>query len=655
MEIPSTVETKAPILFAAETKAMILVDDVDVNKKNGGNSETESQPLAAVSAMQYDKDDSSSSSTLILPWALVGTECSVSTVSIASSSDLGKSLQREEEKCSSSPPPSFPSYTSLRLNYLLVTLVIMLADGLQGTHLYVLYEGYGFNVASLYALGFVAGAVTTPITGPLIDRCGRKKSAILYCVLEMGINLLEQYPFLAGLLVSRMVGGITTNLLSSVFETWLDTEFRNRRRAAKNCIDIPKMMSDDASTASVSTSGWVKTDDEEDVIANNEYEVIMRDAVVVSNLASIASGYLAHLLAERYGPVGPFQGAVSCTGMALVAISFLWRENYGESISESFDGGEEEKVVGQDGDPPKDKEPRLEGLRQTHISSSKSVRDYIVEATLIFRSDPKVLFLGIIQGLSAGSLQLFVFLWSPTLQSFSPGGNMKTAETLPSLFRWAVDQSGEPAYGLIFGAFMAAGVTGGLCAPYIRQAVGILFVQREKSPLQQTVHISTEETKARPMELEFLLGMSYMFAAALMFVPSILQKASPESFSIALAAFFIYEFLVGVTVTCEGVARSLYLPSDGRATMMMVPRMIVNLAVSLGVLLTKCIATQSAFVAVAFLMSCSGALQLSFVSPQEWNMICQKPIRQIRRLSSFTTDFFLYVSKGEKNSKPKED
>eukprot|EP00536_Pseudo-nitzschia_multiseries_P015876 jgi/Psemu1/247164/estExt_Genewise1.C_9700011 len=429
----------------------------------------------------------------------------------------------------------------------------MLADGLQGTHLYVLYEGYGFNVASLYALGFVAGAVTTPITGPLIDRFGRKRSAMLYCVLEMGINLLEQYPLLAGLLVSRMVGGITTNLLSSVFETWLDTEFRNRH-------------------------------EDEDTIAKNEYEVIMRDAVVVSNLASIASGYLAHVLAERCGPVGPFKGAVSCTGMALIAISLLWKENYGESAS-SF--GEEE-----DGEEVEAKDD--------------------VEAISIFRSDPKILFLGIIQGLSAGSLQLFVFLWSPTLRSFSPGDSSNFVtnsgegkRVISSLFRWA-------------------GRT-------------VLYL----------------------LGSEFLLGISYIFASALMFIPSVLQTSSPESFSIALAAFLIYEFLVGITVTCEGLARSLYLPSGGRATMMMVPRMIVNLAVSLGVLLTKYIPTQSTFVAVAFLMSCSGVLQLSFLSPQEWNVIGQKLIRQIRRPSSCTGKFLLQLfnckEDNSKSAKPKQN
>ena len=61
-------------------------------------------------------------------------------------------------------------------------------------------------MASLYSLGFAAGALTTPITGPLIDKFGRKRSTIVYCVLEMIINGLEQYPFFIGLVISRVVG-----------------------------------------------------------------------------------------------------------------------------------------------------------------------------------------------------------------------------------------------------------------------------------------------------------------------------------------------------------------------------------------------------------------------------------------------------------------
>ena len=433
-----------------------------------------------------------------------------------------------------------------------------------------MYDGYGFNVASLYALGFITGALTTPITGPLIDRFGRKKCAMLYCALEMGINLLEQYPFLSGLLISRMVGGITTNLLSSVFEAWLDTEFRN-------CCRTPEGIIDNVSISDDETTSFIDDDEEETKI---EYELIMRDSIIVSNLASIASGYLAHLLAEKYGPSGPFQGAVSCTSVALVIISLLWTENYGTSSTNESEQGTEDDLSSH-----------------ANIScgerSTKSVVDYMTEATTIFRSNPKILCLGVIQGLSAGSLQLFIFLWSPTLQTFTSGNNSSTNThwsdsklSLKPYFEWAIDGMGNPAYGLIFGAFMAAGVSGGLCAPYIRRAARLLF-SKEDEPLIQGNQSKEAGIKHRPMELEFLTGINYVFSAILMLVPLILSTSSNESFSIALLAFLTYEFLMGITMPCEGVLRSIYLPSDGRASLTMVPRMVVNLAVSLGVLLTK--------------------------------------------------------------------
>jgi hypothetical protein len=116
---------------------------------------------------------------------------------------------------------------------------------------------------------------------------------MLYCALEMLINFLEQFNNFNGLIVSRVIGGITTNLLFTVFESWLVTEHRARG------------------------------------FKEEKLETILRDSVIVSNLAAIASGYLAHILAERLGPVGPFEGAVTCTGFALILVMFCWTENYG--------------------------------------------------------------------------------------------------------------------------------------------------------------------------------------------------------------------------------------------------------------------------------------------------------------------------------------
>jgi len=161
--------------------------------------------------------------------------------------------------------------------------------------LYVLYEGYGYSVATLYSLGFVSGAFTSPFIGPFVDKIGRKKSAIIYCILEMFVNHIEQYPYFIGLLTSRLVSGITSNLLFSVFESWLITEHRQRG------------------------------------FAEDQLEIVLRDSVIASNVAAIASGYIAHYLASKWGAVGPFEGAVGFTAFALTLVSLLWSENYGST------------------------------------------------------------------------------------------------------------------------------------------------------------------------------------------------------------------------------------------------------------------------------------------------------------------------------------
>ena len=92
-----------------------------------------------------------------------------------------------------------------------------------------------------------------------------------------------------------MVGGITTNLLFSVFESWLVTEHRLKG------------------------------------FKEDKLEIILRDSTIVSNSAAIVSGYIAHYLALYFGPVGPFEGAVAFTGLAMVLVGIMWTENYGNS------------------------------------------------------------------------------------------------------------------------------------------------------------------------------------------------------------------------------------------------------------------------------------------------------------------------------------
>jgi len=378
--------------------------------------------------------------------------------------------------------------------------------------------------------------------------------------------MLEQFPFLSGLIVSRVVGGITTNLLSTVFEAWLDTEYRNR--------------------------GFAK----------EEYETLMRDSVVVSNLAAIASGYLAHVLAESFGNVGPFEGAVTCTAVAFAVIFVLWSENYGKS--------------GQEGEDNKAKSP----LTQLN------------ETLSFIKSDSRVLRVCITQGLTLGSLHIFIFLWSPLLKEFSSG--CKGAV-------WGLDNQGEPAYGLIFGAFMAAGVLGGLCSPAVRKIVTLLLSPLTKGSVPETVTVD-DEGPVRAMDVEFQGALCYFFCACLLLAPSLMSASAEYTFSVALFSFIGYEFSVGIYSPCEGVMRSIYIPPESRGSIMTVPSIIVNVAVAVAVVSTESISRQMALSMISFMMMTCGVLQLSLVSKREWaslfGRIEHAKRQSLRTFSSFSDD-----------------
>ena len=368
---------------------------------------------------------------------------------------------------------------------------------------------------------------------------GRKRAAMLYCALEIFINAIEQFPYLSFLIASRMIGGFTTNLLHCVFETWLDSEFRKQKQS-----QLRRYPPQDEDREAV------------DKAYQHAYELLMRDAMIISNTAAIGSGYLSHLLAELSGPVGPFQGAVVCTVAALAVVVCLWTENY---------GGNQEKKEGVS--------------EEAETEASQTVFQFLHEATRAFMADMRMLRVGIVQGFSVGSLQIFVFLWSPILIDLAKEVPAEAVETT-----WGLDRHGEPAFGLIFMIFMGACVFGGIIAPSLRQAATALL-----TPIisQNGCPIPTEvaEGSVRPMAVEFLAATCYMVAACMLLVPCLVS--GPGAFSQTLCAFFLYELVIGIVSPCEGVIRSIYFPAHARASVWTLPSFLVNAAVSLAVFGTQ--------------------------------------------------------------------
>lgn len=116
-----------------------------------------------------------------------------------------------------------------QLQYLSVYLVVMLADWLQGPNMYSLYSSYGVDVGTLFLTGFASSAIFGTFLGVYVDRWGRRLGCLIFCVLEIVINLLENVPSMPVLIIGRVLGGMSTSLLFSSFEAWMVSQHRKRR------------------------------------------------------------------------------------------------------------------------------------------------------------------------------------------------------------------------------------------------------------------------------------------------------------------------------------------------------------------------------------------------------------------------------------------
>jgi MFS transporter, MFS domain-containing protein family, molybdate-anion transporter len=89
-------------------------------------------------------------------------------------------------------------------------------------------KSYGLNISALFLTGFLSSALLGNVVGPIVDKYGRRKACLVFCVLEIVINALENVPSMAVLLLGRVLGGVSTSLLFSAFESWMVTEHRAR-------------------------------------------------------------------------------------------------------------------------------------------------------------------------------------------------------------------------------------------------------------------------------------------------------------------------------------------------------------------------------------------------------------------------------------------
>ena len=170
------------------------------------------------------------------------------------------------------------------------------ADWLQDSYIYALYKEYSYDldtIAILFITGFLSSALSSPFCGRFSDRFGRRLACCIFCVL-FSISCLTKFSSdFQILMFGRVMGGISTSILQTTFESWLVARHR------KMGLDQPSL-----------------------------YRIFAK-STFINALLAIFSGIIANYSVERWGVVSPFVESAVLLGVAFFVMQKMWPENYG--------------------------------------------------------------------------------------------------------------------------------------------------------------------------------------------------------------------------------------------------------------------------------------------------------------------------------------
>lgn len=105
---------------------------------------------------------------------------------------------------------------------------VALVYSFQGSFFYAVYrDGHNLSeevVGRLFATGFASGAIAATVVGSLADKHGRKKACLSACLLSACSCFTVLGDDLRILFAGRVLGGIGTSLIYTIFESWLLSE-----------------------------------------------------------------------------------------------------------------------------------------------------------------------------------------------------------------------------------------------------------------------------------------------------------------------------------------------------------------------------------------------------------------------------------------------
>ncbi|PRP86026.1 hypothetical protein PROFUN_05797 [Planoprotostelium fungivorum] len=199
-------------------------------------------------------------------------------------------------------------FRSFQYRYLIVYLLAMGADWLQGPYVYKLYSSYDFSqeeISQLFVGGFLSGAIFGTFVGTLADKYGRKRLTIVFGISYILSCLTKYINHFWVLMLGRILGGISTSLLFSVLEAWMVAE-HHKRGFGENLLSLTFSL----------TSFY-------------------------NGVVAITAGLAASAVADTFGYVAPFGLSIILLAIMIVLAHSQWSENFGDENVQfwsTFDG-----------------------------------------------------------------------------------------------------------------------------------------------------------------------------------------------------------------------------------------------------------------------------------------------------------------------------
>lgn len=155
-------------------------------------------------------------------------------------------------------------------------------------------------MAVLFVTGFTSGGLTAPLVGVWADQYGRRRLCLAFCITYTLACVCTLFPSFVILLFGRVLGGLSTSILFSCFESWL--------------------------MSSSSSLG----------LKESELSGIMGRATLVNGFVATTAGVVSNqLVGTTHNFQTPFVASGALLLLAWSMIKGSWGENYGSTGGEA--------------------------------------------------------------------------------------------------------------------------------------------------------------------------------------------------------------------------------------------------------------------------------------------------------------------------------